>query len=138
VGNVLIKFAEGVSTNILRVIREEIRANPWSTLLGLGLRPAFSRVRRRMDYAEWGGAPLLGVNGICIIGHGRSNPRAVRNAVRAAKQAVEQELIAHIRAGIGPQEPGIGSPGPEVEHDRVPMHSSEEATTQSEPLASGP
>jgi glycerol-3-phosphate acyltransferase PlsX len=140
VGNVLIKFAEGVSTNILRVIREEIRANLWSTLLALGLRPAFSRVRRRMDYAEWGGAPLLGVNGICIIGHGRSNPRAVRNAIRAAKQAVEQDLIAHIRAGIGPQGSGARGQGPEVEHDRAPMPLAEEAAAPSDPrpLAPGP
>ena len=54
-----------------------------------------------MDYAEWGGAPLLGVNGVCIIGHGRSSPRAIRNAIRAAKQAVQEDLIAHIREGVG-------------------------------------
>ncbi|MEA2639594.1 MAG: phosphate acyltransferase, partial [Chloroflexota bacterium] len=105
VGNVLIKFAEGVGTSILQTIREEIRANPISTLLGAGLMPTFRRVRQRMDYAEWGGAPLLGVNGVCVIGHGRSNPRAVRNAVRAARDAVEQGLIEHIREGVTARTP---------------------------------
>jgi glycerol-3-phosphate acyltransferase PlsX len=112
VGNVLIKFAEGLGSSILQIIREEIRAGLWSTLLGAGLRPAFSRVRRRMDYAEWGGAPLLGVAGVCIIGHGRSNPRAIRNAVRAAKQAVEQDLIAHIRSGVTSLEMTMSKPTP--------------------------
>jgi glycerol-3-phosphate acyltransferase PlsX len=111
VGNVLIKFAEGVGTSILRIIRDEIRANPVSSLLALGLRPSFNRVRRRMDYAEWGGAPLLGVNGVCIIGHGRSNSRAIRNAIRVAQQAVDQRLIAHIAAGVGDQGVGTGTGG---------------------------
>jgi glycerol-3-phosphate acyltransferase PlsX len=129
VGNVLIKFAEGIGTSVLRIIREEIRANLWSTLLGIGLRPAFNRVRRRMDYAEWGGAPLLGVNGICTIGHGRSNPRAIRNAIRAAKQAVEQDLIAHIREGVGGQGSGVGDQGPAntVGSPPTPAHEAKEA-----------
>ena len=100
VGNVLIKFAEGVTGAFVDVIRSELRANVFSSILALGLRPAFARVRRRTDYAEWGGAPLLGVNGVVIIGHGRSNPRAIRNAVRVASDAVRQDVVARIRAGV--------------------------------------
>jgi phosphate acyltransferase len=120
VGNVLIKFAEGVSSSVVSIIRSEIRSNPLTALLGAGLIPTFRRVRQRMDYAEWGGAPLLGVNGVCVIGHGRSNPRAVRNAVRAAHNAVEQNVIQRIQSGLAdigplPAEPAprrAGSPEP--------------------------
>lgn len=100
VGNVLIKFAEGVTGAFVGLIRAELRASPITSLLALALRPAFARVRRRTDYAEWGGAPLLGVNGVVIIGHGRSNPRAVRNAIRVAADAVDQEVVERIRRGI--------------------------------------
>lgn len=100
VGNVLVKFAEGVGATILHTIRAEIRANPLSSLLGFGLLPAFGRVRRRMDYAEYGGAPLLGVNGVCIIAHGRSSPRAIRSAIRVAAEAVEGSLVARIQEGL--------------------------------------
>jgi glycerol-3-phosphate acyltransferase PlsX len=100
VGNVLIKFAEGVSGALVGIIRRELRANPLSMLLGLGLIPTFRRVRRRTDYAEWGGAPLLGVNGVCIIGHGRSNPRAIKNAVRVAADAVRGSVVGRIQEGL--------------------------------------
>ena len=100
VGNVLIKFAEGVSTSIVDIIRSELRSSLWTSVLAAGLRPAFGRVRRRMDYAEWGGAPLLGVNGVCIIAHGRSNPRAIRNAVRVAAESVRHSVVDRIRQGL--------------------------------------
>jgi glycerol-3-phosphate acyltransferase PlsX len=112
VGNVLIKFAEGVSSSVVSIIRTEIRSNPITALLGAGLIPTFRRVRQHMDYAEWGGAPLLGVNGVCVIGHGRSNPRAIRNAVRAARNAVEQQVIERIQTGLaklGPLEAESGA-----------------------------
>ncbi len=100
VGNVLIKFAEGVTGAFVEIIRSELRANIFSSLLALGLRPAFARVRHRTDYAEWGGAPLLGVNGVVIIGHGRSNPRAIRSAIRVGADAVQQDVVARIRDGV--------------------------------------
>jgi phosphate acyltransferase len=100
VGNVLIKFAEGVTSAFAGLIRSELRSSPLTSLLALPLRPAFARVRQRVDYAEWGGAPLLGVNGVVIIGHGRSNPRAIRSAIRVAAEAVEQGVVARIRDGL--------------------------------------
>jgi phosphate acyltransferase len=100
VGNVLIKFAEGLASNLMRAIRAEIRTNPISTLFGLGLLPSFNRLRGRLDYADYGGAPLLGIKGICIVAHGRSNPRAIRNAVRVAGESVNQSLIGVIKEGV--------------------------------------
>jgi glycerol-3-phosphate acyltransferase PlsX len=97
-GNVLIKTAEGVATYIRQVLREEVTRTPWHKLLALGLRGAFRRVGARLDYAEFGGAPLLGVEGVVIIAHGRSNARAIENAVRVARQAAEQGTVAAIRA----------------------------------------
>ncbi len=100
VGNVVIKLCEGVVSTMLHVIRAEITANPLSTALAAGLRPAFGRVRRRVDYAEYGGAPLLGVDGVCIIAHGRSDALAIRNAVRVAGDAVRNSVVDRIREGL--------------------------------------
>jgi glycerol-3-phosphate acyltransferase PlsX len=100
VGNVLIKFAEGVGTAMSSAIRTEIRSNIVTSLLGLALMPVFRRVNRRLDYAEYGGAPLLGVNGVCIVAHGRSNPRAIRNAIRVAAEAAHGSLVDRIREGL--------------------------------------
>ncbi|MCC6628400.1 MAG: phosphate acyltransferase PlsX [Chloroflexi bacterium] len=97
-GNVLIKTAEGVATFIRQVLREEVTRSPLDKLLAAGLRPAFRRVGARLDYAEYGGAPLLGVDGLVIIAHGRSNARAVESAIRVAHQAVEHDTVGAIRA----------------------------------------
>ena len=61
------------------------------------LKPAFRRLKRRLDYAEVGGAPLLGVDGVCIIGHGRSNPRAIKNAIKVAARCAEARIADSIR-----------------------------------------
>ncbi|MBI4492387.1 MAG: phosphate acyltransferase PlsX [Chloroflexi bacterium] len=100
VGNVALKLAEGVASMIVSILREEIKAGLLSSLAGLLLRPVFQRVRRRIDYAEYGGAPLLGVNGVCIIAHGRSNARAIESALRVAARAAEQDLVGHISRGL--------------------------------------
>ena len=64
------------------------------------LKPAFSRFRRRLDYAEIGGAALLGVNGICVIAHGRSSGRAIKNAIRVAKEIHDGRVNEHIQRDI--------------------------------------
>jgi phosphate acyltransferase len=93
-GNVVIKLAEGLGSMILGLLREELTANLFSKLLAAGLQPAFKRVRKRMDYAEYGGAPLFGVQGLVIKAHGRSNARAIRSAIRVANQAAERGTLA--------------------------------------------
>src|SRR5690606_27630677 len=79
------------------LIREEAGRDPLSMLGGILLRPAFRRVRQRSDTFEIGGAPLLGVNGVVIIGHGRSNAAAVKNAINQAALAVQGRVIDAIR-----------------------------------------
>jgi phosphate acyltransferase len=84
VGNVVLKSAEGLAEFILRMLREEISGSPRGKLGYQLAKPAFDRFRERTDYSEYGAAPLLGLNGGCFIGHGRSNARAIHNAIRRA------------------------------------------------------
>ncbi len=96
-GNVILKVGEGVAELVLHAIRKEIQTHPLLRVPAAMLKPAFTRIKRRTDYGERGGALLLGVNGICIIGHGRSNPNAVTNAIRTAGEAVRHGIIDKIR-----------------------------------------
>ena len=96
-GNIFLKGAEGVVATMTEIIRQELTRNPLSAVLALGLRPAFRSVRRRLSYEEVGGVPLLGVNGVCIVAHGRSSPYAIQNAIRAGARCVELRLVEKIR-----------------------------------------
>ncbi len=92
-GNVVLKCIEGTAEMLLQELRGAIRARLPARLgaaLALG---AFRELRRKLDYAEYGGAPMLGLRGVVIIGHGRSDARAVRNALRAARDAVDQHIV---------------------------------------------
>ncbi len=105
VGNVLLKFAESVIPSISTMIKDEIAAHPLSAMAGLLLKPAFRRLKRRLDYAEVGGAPLLGVAGTCIIAHGRSNVRAMKNAIKVAARCAEARVADSIREQLRGLEP---------------------------------
>jgi len=96
VGNVALKFGEGLALGIFTLLREELRRT-MRVKIGAALSlPGFRAVRRRMDYTEYGGAPLLGVNGVSIISHGRSSPRAIKNALLVALRAIESKMDEHI------------------------------------------
>lgn len=99
-GNVLVKSAEGMARMMKEFIREELYRSPISMIGGLLAKGAFNRISKRTDYSEYGGAVLLGVDGVVIIGHGRSHARAVRSALRVASQAVERQVVEAIRDGI--------------------------------------
>ena len=88
VGNVLLKFYESVAQFIIGMLRREL--NHADTM------PDLEQVFRVLDYAEYGGAPLLGVNGVSIICHGESPPRAIRNAIGVAAQAVRSDTVKHV------------------------------------------
>ena len=103
-GNLVLKIAEGVAEFIFANVKAEIGRSPVYRLGALLSRPAFRRVKLMMDYAEYGGAPLLGVNGVCIISHGRSNAHAISNAIRAAAAAVENDVVGCISASVRRQE----------------------------------
>ncbi len=96
VGNVMLKASEGVAEMVLRNVKDEMGRHGWLSLLALPFRPGLKNLRKRLDYSAFGGAPLLGINGISIIGHGRSNAAAVANACRAAERAVEHRIVDEI------------------------------------------
>ena len=99
-GNIILKTAEAIAAYMSDMIREEIKASPLTALGGLLARPAFRRVRDRLNPEEVGGAPLLGVNGVVIVGHGRSNAYAIKQAVAQARRAVQQDIVSAIREGV--------------------------------------
>lgn len=88
VGNVALKVSESMALALAELLRRELKRTFWNRLGAALLMPAFYRLRRAMDYAEFGGAPLLGVSGGCYICHGSSPAKAIRNAVRAAASYV--------------------------------------------------
>jgi glycerol-3-phosphate acyltransferase PlsX len=92
VGNIVLKTSESVARTISRWIREECSRNPLRMLGALLARGAFGTIRRRSDPAMYGGAPLLGVRGSCIIGHGSSSARAVLNGIRVAAESVSHHI----------------------------------------------
>ncbi|MFQ5510563.1 MAG: phosphate acyltransferase PlsX [Candidatus Krumholzibacteriia bacterium] len=96
VGNIVLKFSESVSSFISHVFREELKKRRLSVLAALLLKRAFSAFRSRLDYAEYGGAPLLGINGVVIIGHGSSSVKAIKNAILMAQRYVTYEINDHI------------------------------------------
>ncbi len=100
VGNVAIKMAEATAELLFGVLREEIPRSMAGKLGGLLIRSRVRRIRRRLDWREFGGAPLLGIDGVTVVAHGRSDARAIENAVRVAAQAVEADLVGKIREAL--------------------------------------
>lgn len=108
VGNALLKFGEQLARMIMTGIKGAMTKNVLTLGAALILSPGLRSYRRRIDYAEYGGAPLLGLNGICIIGHGASSPKAIMNAIRVAKESVDHgvnrrisEEIVRVKALLG-------------------------------------
>ncbi|MCP5004496.1 MAG: phosphate acyltransferase PlsX [Planctomycetes bacterium] len=96
IGNVLLKFAEGLSISLLSALVSESKKRFWSKIGVWLCRPALKHLISSMDYSEYGGVPLLGVDGICIIAHGRSDSKAIQNAIREAIQFGEYQVNSHI------------------------------------------
>jgi len=95
-GNVTLKVSEGLVETVESLLRDEL-SSTFSGRVGLALSlQAFRRFRRRVDYSEYGGAPLVGLAGLCIVGHGRSSSKAVANAVTMAVRAVQEDLVGRI------------------------------------------
>jgi phosphate acyltransferase len=87
VGNVVIKFFEGITSFIFRALREDLQQGPIAPLALLALKPGFDRMKARFDYERYGGAPLLGVKGVSIVTHGRAKARMIENAIRVASES---------------------------------------------------
>ena len=101
VGNVAIKMAEATAEFLFRSLREEIPKTMTGKLGGALIRPRVREIRDRIDWREFGGAPLLGIDGVAVVAHGRSDARAVKNAIRVARDAVANQLVGKIRAEVG-------------------------------------
>lgn len=114
VGNIMIKLMEGMIVFLVRQLKREFTGG-WRNKLALLLMipglilmlpglillvPSALHVWKRMDYAEYGGAPLLGINGVVVIGHGRSNAKAIKNMIRMAKECVDKQVVETIRKGV--------------------------------------
>lgn len=100
IGNVVLKASEALGEFVSKTLREEVTRGPVRKAGAMLLRSAFDGLKKRMDYSEYGGAPLLGVNGGCIVCHGRSNPKAIKNAIRVARDFAVNRIDSKIRTKI--------------------------------------
>ncbi|EQA38523.1 fatty acid/phospholipid synthesis protein PlsX [Leptospira inadai serovar Lyme str. 10] len=100
VGNIVLKATEGLSKSIFNVLRESIAQSSLAQTGALLLKPTFTAIKKRLDYAEYGGALLLGVDGTCLIGHGSSNAQAVRSAIRVVVECAKRDVNHRITQDI--------------------------------------
>jgi glycerol-3-phosphate acyltransferase PlsX len=116
IGNVALKISEGLAETILRMLKKEIADIITGRVAYMLIKPAIKNFKKKTDYSEYGGAPLMGINGTCIISHGRSTSKAIRNALKLAnkfskegfKDTIAQELLKYQKQiEESPQEPAI-------------------------------
>lgn len=103
VGNVALKSIEGAAKLVSVLLREALKSTVTSQVGALLSRKAFNEFKKRLDYSEYGGAPLLGVRGVCIVGHGSSNERAIMNGIRVAAEFAQAEVNSGIEAALSKQ-----------------------------------
>jgi len=112
-GNVLVKTAEGAAELLFRSIRDAIKGDPIASLGGLLVRPKLQALRKRVDWRELGGWLLLGINGVTVIAHGRSDATAIRSAIRVARDAVDRQVIATFAAAFADSGGATKAPQPQ-------------------------
>lgn len=100
VGNIAIKMMEATADFLFRTLREELPRSPLGLLGGLLIRGRVRKIRARIDWREFGGAPLLGIDGVAVVAHGRSDALAVKNAIRVTREAVEEDLVGKIKEAV--------------------------------------
>jgi glycerol-3-phosphate acyltransferase PlsX len=116
VGNVALKISEGVANLVRTVLKESLKATITSQVGAMLSRSAFADFKKRIDHTEYGGAPLLGLKGVCIITHGSSNANAIKNAVRVAAEFAERRINESIEHGLAQLRPAP------VEIEVAPVH----------------
>ncbi len=100
VGNIVLKTSEGLAETVIKMLKQEIGSLPTGRLGYLFIKNALRGFKKKTDYAEYGGAPLLGINGTCIIGHGRSTSKAIKNALKVASEFSRKKMHEIIRQEI--------------------------------------
>jgi len=111
IGNVALKVSEGLVSTVRFLLKESLKSTISSQVGFLLSRRAFEDFKKRLDYAEYGGAPLLGIKGVCIVGHGSSNSNALKNAIRVAAQFAETKINDKIEKGLNSQGARQSLPG---------------------------
>src|SRR5213079_259430 len=111
IGNVALKVSEGLVSTVRFLLKESLKSTISSQVGFLLSRRAFEDFKKRLDYAEYGGAPLLGIKGVCIVGHGSSNATAMKNAIRVAAQFAETKINDKIEKGLNSQGARQSLPG---------------------------
>jgi len=106
VGNVALKVSESLAEAVQELLKRHLKSSLTGIMGAMLLKKSFSGIKKKLDYSEYGGAPLLGVDGVVIIGHGRSNDRAIKNAIRVAREEVERKFNEKISEAIGPVSAG--------------------------------
>ncbi|MCX5667941.1 MAG: phosphate acyltransferase PlsX [Candidatus Omnitrophica bacterium] len=101
VGNVILKVSESVASTLMQLLKKGIKSSIIATLGAAMAAKAFKELKIKTDYSEYGGAPLLGIDGNCIICHGSSNPKAIKNAVKVAGEFIRQDVNKHIVEKLG-------------------------------------
>lgn len=96
VGNVILKVSESVIDTLVKFIKKEIKSNFIAMIGAVLISASWKSLKKKLDYAEYGGAPLLGIDGTCIISHGSSSPKAIKNAIRVAAEFKKQDVNKHI------------------------------------------
>jgi len=99
-GNVVLKSTEAVAKLIIDILKEELKGSFRTKIGALLAKPAFGKIRKMLDPSEVGAAPLMGIDALVFVGHGRSDTKAMVSAIRAAKQAVDNHLLDELRTAI--------------------------------------
>jgi glycerol-3-phosphate acyltransferase PlsX len=118
-GNVVVKTMEGTADLVMRELRSAITSRHWYAAAGFILTPAFGALRKKFDYREYGAGPLLGVNGLVFIGHGRSDARAIASALRVARDAAQSGMLGAIREAA-PERGAVGKEAHLAEEAEIP------------------
>jgi phosphate acyltransferase len=133
VGNVVIKFFEGLTSYIFRSLRTDLQQGAVAPIALLALKPGFDRLKHRFDYERYGGAPLLGVRGVSIVTHGRARARMVEHAMRVASEAAEAGIPGLI-AEWTREHPALARPEGGGRIESAP----ESIAADTRPIATGP
>ncbi len=96
-GNVILKVAEGLAETLMAEVKEAVGSTLFSKIGGLLVKPSFKKLAQRLSYDEYGGAKLLGINGVVVISHGKSNAKAIKNAIQFSYETVKNEVVAKIK-----------------------------------------
>jgi len=100
VGNIILKFGEGVAEMLLEIVKDSLKKHPFAWFALPFVWNAIRDLRKKVDFAEYGGAPLLGLDKVCIVSHGRSNAKAIKNAIKVAKQMIEKNINSVISQSL--------------------------------------